>query len=227
MLRRFEAPNWKASKRGGLRRRAGGAPCCPRCCNELRRWCAGRRCTERHQHRRCPATGATARRQATPHGAPPSAGGSAAAAHHIRTGASPPAHGGPRTGKKFQCTVVLAYLAMVVAHPDDIPHINPTGNGSLRPRRAQGCLQGSSAQDWPCRHATITGGLSGPFCTRRSGRCVASMSPDCRGLGARIRIGEARHPANFTPCRAGSTSPLRGPQALLSIQPLGLRGCPP
>ena len=33
--------------------------------------------------------------------------------------------------EKFQCTVALKGSGTVVAHPDDIPHINPTGNGSL------------------------------------------------------------------------------------------------
>ncbi len=33
--------------------------------------------------------------------------------------------------KKFQCTVALKGSGTVIAHPDDIPHINPTGNGSL------------------------------------------------------------------------------------------------
>ena len=33
--------------------------------------------------------------------------------------------------KKFQCTVVLKGSGTVIAHPDDIPHINPTVNGRL------------------------------------------------------------------------------------------------
>ena len=33
--------------------------------------------------------------------------------------------------KKFQCTVTLKGSGTVIAHRDDIPHINPTGNGSL------------------------------------------------------------------------------------------------
>ena len=83
-----------------------------------------------------------------PRCSPPSAGGSAAAAHHSRTGASPPAHGGPRTGKNSSAVALKGILAR------SLPTRRHSAHQSYRQwepgHGGQGMYsQGSSAQGWP------------------------------------------------------------------------------
>jgi len=92
--------------------------------------------------------------------------------------------------KKFQCTVILKGSGTVIAHPDDIPHINPTGNGSLATAGTGDVLAGLIGAGLAAGMTPLQAALRAVFAHGEAADAWPIDEPLTAGaLARRIRIG--------------------------------------